>query len=188
MCIYDVENDCRTDSESPSSDLDFNVAEMEVASHSPPAHLEEIDYNTDECGLYHNSCVHRFKSFCIYAAPSDLSQPEDELPEEEWISNGDESNSFMHDIGEDSEPDDTTSVQDLPPQSLAIVRWLTIFLLSLQTAYRLSNRAVHYLFRFLATFFVVLARHTSEFNFAQSFPPTLSNKRFLQNLTICCLS
>lgn len=117
-------------------------------------------------------------------AASDLSQPEDELPEEEWINNEDESNRFMQDIGEDSEPEDVASVQDLPPQSLAIVRWLTLFLLSLQAAYRLSNRAVNYLFRFLATLFSVLARYTSEFNLAQSFPSTLylAKKRFLNKV------
>ena len=144
---------------------------MEDTSHSPPAHLEEIDHNTDECGQYYALCYNYTDSIdFVNIASSDLSQPEDELPEEEWINDDDVSNSFKHDI-EDSEPEDVTSVQDLPPQSLAIMRWLTLFLLSLQAAYHLSNRAINYLFRFLATLFLVLARYTSMFDFAQSFPP-----------------
>lgn len=120
----------------------------------------------------------------VHIAPSDLSQPEDELPEEEWINDGDVSSSFMDDIGEDSEPEEVIPIQDLPPHSLAIVRWLTLFLLSLQAAYHLSNRAINYLFRYLATLFAVLARYTSTFNFAQSFPPTLylAKKRFLNQV------
>ena len=132
-----------------------------------------------------DQCLHYVITLLLYVyiAPSDLSQPEDELPEEEWISDDDVSTSFKYDIGEDSEPE-VMSVQDLPPQSLAIVRWLTLFLLSLQAAYHLSNRAINYLFRFLATLFTVLARYTVTSNFAQSFPPTLylAKKRFLNKV------
>lgn len=73
----------------------------------------------------------------VCVAQSLPSEPDEsasfDQSEEEWIDDEDLSKSLKHDIGEDSEPDDAP-VPNLSPQSLVVVRWLTLFFLNLQAA------------------------------------------------------
>ena len=85
------------------------------------------------------------------------------------------SSSYKHDIGDDSEPEDSITIQELPVRSLALIRWLSVFLLQLQAAYHLSNGVINCLFRFLKTFLVVISTFSSQcHDLAQNFPSNLN--------------
>ena len=66
------------------------------------------------------------------------------------------------------------SVQQTSVQPTAIAKWLAIFLLQLQGAYRLSNTVINHLFRFLSTLLLVISTFSSQCSeLAKPFPSNL---------------
>lgn len=112
--------------------------------------------------------------FCLAAS---FSEPESDplqmvdQPDEEWVDDEQLSSGFKHDIGCESDPEDSVRVQTTPIQSQALVKWLSLFLLQLQAAYRLSNGVINCLFRFLKTFLLVISTFSVQcLDLARVFP------------------
>lgn len=91
----------------------------------------------------------------IYLESSDslCSEPE----EEHW----NEEEEVVHDIADESEPEDNSipsSRSDTSQQSFLFTKWLCFFFLHLQVIYKLSDGAITCLLGFMKAFFTVLGR------------------------------
>ena len=88
---------------------------------------------------------------------------------------------------EDSEPEENEiDVADISSTSSILARWLAIFLLHLQSTYRMSKAVVQCLFSFLATFLLVLGQLSAPCReVAKAFPRSayLARGKFCEKVT-----
>ena len=86
----------------------------------------------------------------------------------------------------DSAPDDESiSIQNASKKSLILVKWIILFLLSLQSAYQLSSAALNCIIQFLKQLFKVLSYYSPELtDLAQAFPTTyhVACKKFVSQI------
>ena len=107
-----------------------------------------------------------------------FEEPDNDLidePEKEYIDDNNVFDEYCNDISADLEPDNTLTFETTAPRHmLALVKWICLFLLHLQAAYRVSNAAVNCILRFFSALFRVLATFSDQLvELAKTFPKSL---------------
>ena len=132
-------------------------------------------------------CVH-----VSYYTVTVLSEPDDSIDEsaEEYVEDDTVGNCMLEDIN--SQPDDIDNsiiVQNNSEKTLALAKWIILFVLTLQSAYHLSSTAVHCIIQFLKEMFRVLSQFSSEISeLFQVFPTTyrVAYKKFISPVKFSC--